>query len=167
MSDFTVSIRTESWLAALHGSGDRLHANMVRVVTRLSLEVQTAVKEGKLSGQALHNRTGTLRRSINRVVQDDGRNVIAQVGTNVRYAAIHEYGFDGIVNVREHTRRSARQLAVGRKKQVGKSGGEITVRAHTMHMHMPERSFLRSTLRERVAKIRSEIKTAAREAIRP
>jgi len=139
---------------------------MVRIVTRLSIEVQGAVKSEKLTGQVLHNRTGTLRRSINRVVEDDGRNVIAQVGTNVAYAGAHEFGFDGRVNVREHVRRSTAQMATGRRSRVRKSEGEIHVRAHVRQMHLPERSYLRSTVRERAVQIRTAIKAGALEALR-
>lgn len=165
MSDFTVSIRAESFLARIEGMGARLHESVLRAVTRLSIDVQDKVKD-KLSGPVLHvGKTGTLRRSINRVVRDQPSEIMAQVGTNLVYAAVHEYGFDGIVNVREYTRRSAAQLAVGRKSRAKKSEGTITVRAHTMHMRVPERSYLRSTVREQAGAISGNIKAAAREAL--
>jgi phage gpG-like protein len=144
----TVDIRAEEFLARLKGAGERLHAVMVRVVTRLSIEIQAAVVSDKLSGQVLHTRTGTLRRSINRVVFDEPGRILAQVGTNVVYARVHEYGFQGIQNVREHARK-----------------GHI-VRAHVRNVNMPERSFLRSTLREFEQKIRTDIRRAAMEALK-
>lgn len=167
MSDqIIVSMRAEALLARLAGTSDRLQSGMRRTVQRLSISVQQEVK-GLLSGPVLSNRTGTLRRSINRVVTDNASGVFATVGTNVRYAAAHEYGFDGDVTVKAHTRRSALQMAVKRKDRVGKSEGTIQVRQFTRHMHMPERSFLRSVLRERAPEIQQSLRAAAMEAIRP
>lgn len=168
MSDqLLVSMRAETLLARLAGTSDRLQAGMRRTVERLSIIVQGGVKEGKLTGQVLKARTGTLRRSINRVVTEDSSGVYATVGTNVVYAAAHEYGFDGVVNVRAHTRRSQAQLALKGKKRVGKSAGTVNVREFTRHMVMPERSFLRSELRERTPEIRESLRSTALEAIRP
>lgn len=148
--NITVDIRGEQFLAALAQKTAALDAAMVRVITRLSIEIQSAVKTEKLSGQALHVRTGTLRRSINRLVVQQGNSVYGQVGTNVAYAAAHEYGFSGVVNVREFTR--------------GKTGA--SVRAHTRQMNLPERSFLRSTLREHASQIREQVRAAAVEVLK-
>lgn len=165
MSDgLNVDIRAETFLASLKGAADRLAANLLRAVTRLSIEIQTAVKR-KLSGEVLHNRTGTLRRSINRVVTQDSHGVIATEGTNVRYAAIHEYGFNGEVTVAEHVRKAA-GAAVGKKGGKTPAGGTVNVRSHVRHVVMPERSFLRSTLRDFTPKIQTDLRAAALEALR-
>lgn len=171
----TVSLQAEAFLARLKGSTDRLQANLRRVVNRLSIEVQARVKD-KLTGQVLHVRTGTLRRSINRVVTEQGLNITATIGTNVRYAAIHEYGFDGSVEVPAHTRKVRAQGEMALRKVKGrgfgvweKKEGAVTgvanVREHSRKMHMPERSFLRSTLREYSPMIREQLRQAAREAL--
>ena len=154
MSDgLLITMRSEQLVASLLGKSDQLHAAMVRVMNRLSIEVQGQVKSDKLTGQVLHVRSGTLRRSINRDVQDDGTNVTATVGTNVRYARVHEYGFDGSVDVRSFSRKTP-------------SGGQAEVRAHTRQVRLPERSFLRSTVKEQADHIRADIKRAALEAVR-
>ena len=63
MSDqLIVSMRAETLLARLAGTADRLDKGMRAAVERLSIIVQTGVKEDKLTGQVLHVRTGTLRR---------------------------------------------------------------------------------------------------------
>jgi len=153
MSDgLIVDIRAETFLASLRGAADRLAANLFRAVTRLSIEIQTAIKR-KLAGEVLHTRTGTLRRSINRLVTQDSHGVVATEGTNVRYAAVHEYGFNGQVTVGSHVRKLA-------------SGGTANVRQHARTMVMPERSFLRSTLAEFRPRIQSELRAAALEALR-
>lgn len=174
--ELNVNVNAERVLAALNGTTPRMRENLVRVVNRLSIEVQAGVKETKLSGQVLHVRTGTLRRSINRRVDADGDSVVATVGTNVHYAHVHEYGFTGSVNVREHVRRSRAQMSLakfrtnklgerievkGSYRKAGGGTGEIHVRAHVREMNMPERSFLRSTLSEMSPKIRHDLKEAA------
>lgn len=170
-----VDIRAEEFLARLRGSTDRLQANIRRVVNRLSILVQARVKD-KLTGQVLHVRTGTLRRSINRVVTENGSNITATIGTNVRYAAIHEYGFNGEVEVPAYTRKvraqgeialrkvRGRNFGVWEKKE-GKVTGIANVREHTRRLMMPERSFLRSSLREYAPMIREELRKAAVEGV--
>lgn len=177
MSNFSVSIRAEALMARLKDGKVKLHANMLRTVTRLSIEVQAAVKAEKLTGQVLHVRTGTLRRSINRQVTDDERGIMATVGTNVRYAAVHEYGFRGAVSIREYIRRvpsrdtwgfiaTSQTKKLTRVKWMKTSEGFARVRAHTRNMNMPERSFLRSTLKDFRQRIRVAIKRAALESLR-
>jgi len=153
MSELTVSMRAEALLARLAGSQGRLQDNMRRAVDRLSIEIQGLVKQ-KLSGDVLSVRTGTLRRSINRQVEEQASSVIATVGTNVRYAAAHEYGFSGTVQVKAYTRRTP-------------SGGTANVGAFQRQMNLPKRSFLVSTLNEQANKIRTELRAAALEAVTP
>ena len=168
-------------MARFTGMTAKLRENVSRTIERLSIQLQAKVKDEKLSGQVLHVRSGTLRRSINRVVKQDGDTTIAQVGTNVVYAHIHEYGFDGIESVRAYVRRSSQQMALARYrtnklgerieilgsyKKAGGTPGEVNVRAHTRHMVMPERSYLRSSLREMAPDIRQQIREAARAALR-
>lgn len=150
----TVDIRGATLLAQMAGRAAQLHAALVRVMTRLSIVIQRDVKEGKLTGQVLHVRTGTLRRSINRKVFDQGGGVVASVGTNVRYARAHEYGFAGDVDVRAHVRAS-------------RDGGEaIRVRAHTRRVNMPERSFLRSSIDDNADMIKREVRAAVMAVVR-
>lgn len=151
MSELTVEIRAEALLARLAGAGDRLQRNLRSKVQRLAIEVQSLVKQ-KLSGPVLHVRTGTLRRSINQLVTEDSTGIRARVGTNVAYAAVHEYGFSGSVTVKAHTRTLA-------------SGTVQNVRSFTRTMNLPPRSFLRSTLEEEAPRIRSELRAAALDAV--
>ena len=126
---------------------------MRRGMGRAVLLVQTRSKEDKLSGQVLKVRTGRLRRSITSRIADDGDDkVVGTVGTNVEYARVHEYGFQGLVTVREHLRRT-------------KSGGTATVRTHPARMNLPERSFLRSALAELQPEIREEFEQAVQQAL--
>jgi phage gpG-like protein len=175
----SVSLRAEAFLGQLASGQKALTEAMVRVVNRLSILVQAHVKGQKLTGQVLHVRTGTLRRSINRRVYQEGEAVWAVVGTNVRYAAIHEYGFTGAVSVREHVRKiraPARMVVV--KNKLSKSGvgtwqrkqgavvGEAVVKQHVRQVSMPERSFLRSSIRDLEPIIRRDIRAAALEVLK-
>lgn len=71
---------------------DTVFLAIAEAVSRATIRIQADVVSNYLSGQVLKNRTGTLRRSINQEVKVEGYDVIGTVGTNVEYAAIHEYG---------------------------------------------------------------------------
>ena len=110
-------------------------------IGRITLKLLTLVKAQKLSGQALNVRTGRLRRSITQRIEAGADEISGIVGTNVDYAAIHEYGFKGAVTVKQHLRLV--KQAFGRPL---KSPVWSTVGTHTKNVSMPERSFLRSAL---------------------
>lgn len=168
MSLFTVTVKTDVLEARLRSAPELMRASLLRAVTRLSIGIQRSVKEDKLTGQVLHVRTGTLRRSINRVVTDEPDGIFATVGTNVEYAAIHEYGFSGSVNIKAYVRQHRERLTYAQQyKRTGAvikgklTGTSSLVSAHTRQVNMPERSFLRSTLKDWEPRIVSELRQAA------
>lgn len=130
----------------------------LRQALNAALEVQGVklaqyAKFHKLSGQVLHVRTGTLRRSVHSTANDsDPNHFYVDVGTNVPYGAVHEFGFQGLVSVREHLRRA-------------KSGKESIVRAHTMHMNLRARPWLRPSLQESKDNIVVALKAAMMKAL--
>lgn len=154
-----VSIRSEALVAALLGYAPRLVDRLQKALQRLAIDIQSAVKGQKLSGQVLHVRTGTLRRSINQAVETRSDGVWAIVGTPVVYARVHEYGFQGTEAVRAHL-RTIRQVW-GRPI----SPKQIEVSAHARRVNLPERSFLRSTLRDFETRAKEAIARAATEAL--
>ena len=93
-----------------------------QLITALRIGIQKALIElegeikSKISGKVLNVRTGTLRRSIGNKIFRRGDSIVGFVGSNVVYAAIHEFGG---------------MAGRGRKVKI------------------PERSYLRSTLREK------------------
>jgi phage gpG-like protein len=124
-------------------------------VERETIALQAHVVENKLSGQVLHVRTGTLRRSITYAIREESDAIIGIVGTNLVYAAIHEYG--GELHLPEIRPRRAKALHF----YVG--GAEVfAMRARAHSVRIPERSFLRSALADR----REAFLAAIREAIR-
>jgi hypothetical protein len=104
----------------------------------------------------------------------EGNGITSSIGTNVKYAGVHEYGFDGMVTVSAHQRR----MPVGATK-VGKvmdneghlhhdKTGRFTkaasrtgqVREFQRHMRMPERAPIRTGIKERTENYRTAISAA-------
>jgi phage gpG-like protein len=137
-----------------------LNAAVRSSVTRATFALVAYVKANKLSGQVLKNRTGTLRRKINGRVSETSNSITGQVGVKLAYAAAHEYGFDGNENVRAHLRTI--------KQAFGREIAPVTfqVQAYTRHVHLPERSFLRSSLSEMTPAIQTMIREAVVGAAR-
>lgn len=130
-----------------------VQSGVQKEVMRLALKMTGKVM-GKLSGEVLRVRTGRLRRSIHPEWDFKPGYSGATVGTNVEYAAIHEYGFSGSVQVKSFQREMTK--AFGRPI----SPKQVTVRTHTRNVNMPERSFLRSTLTEMTAEIKESLPNA-------
>ena len=84
--------------------------------------------------------TGLLRRSITHSVPEAGGSgeVVVKMGSNVRYFAVHEFGFAGSVRVRSHQRR-------GR-----------FVKEHSRRMKIPAREPLQTAIREHGARMYSK-----------
>jgi len=138
---------------------DAINSGLLRGITQLGIELQRHVQEDKLSGQVLRSRTGSLRSSIGlRVDQSDGA-FTASVFTDSRYADVQEYGFAGTVSVRASLRRV--REAFGRPM----SEKTVSVRAYDRRMNLPERSFLRSALKDMTPAIRDGMAAALADAV--
>ena len=132
-------------------------------VKRQWFRIQAEVVRQKLSGDPLHRRTGVLASSINAggidsatVFSDDSQEIVARIGTKVRYGRVHEEG--GTFTVREYVRKSARKRDErGRFKK-----GTGVVRAHTVTF--PQRAFLRPTLNDMRASVLEAIRNAVMKA---
>lgn len=88
--------------------------------------------------------------------------VSSTISSDVVYAAVHEFGFVGTVQVRAHARRintyAGGSKTVATLRKDGRivrrpanvvASSSVTVRAHPRRMNVPARSFLRSSLVER------------------
>ncbi len=136
-----------------------LRGGVARSMTRLAVETVLLVKQ-KLSGQVLRARSGALRASIGSRVTESMTAITATISsTGVRYAAIHEFG--GTIHVPEIRPKTARALAF-------EVGGQTIFAAYTRahDVHIPQRSFLGSALREMQPRIRSELQAAVAQALR-
>lgn len=144
----TVEISGDSQIIAkLESFTPRLQVNLVKKMRLAMIYLAGYVKSEKLSGQVLNVRTGTLRRSITQQVTDEAESITGIVGANIKYAAIHEYGFQGTEQVKEHIRHSS-------------TGKAAVVRAFSRRVNMPERSFLRSSLTDTTDKITEYLQQA-------
>lgn len=86
-------------------------------------------KAKRNTGRAILVNSGRLKRSI-RLIRIGARSVT--IGSDVPYAAAHNDGFKGMVSVPQHTRT------------VGDT--DISVRAHTRRMNLPQRRFMGRSL---------------------
>ena len=68
--------------------------NLKRGIDKATYRLNNTIKKKKLSGQVLNVRSGLLRASFKTspARYEAGVGVYGQVGTNVKYARIHEYG---------------------------------------------------------------------------
>jgi len=130
---------------------------LYKTLERLAIELTRKVKEEKLSGQVLKNRTGTLRRSINYRIEGTETTMTAIVGTNVAYAAIHEYGGTTKPHIIEPKNAKCLAFIASWGPGRGQGGKSFFARVNHPGSVMPERSFLRSALSEMQGQIRSEL----------
>lgn len=96
-----------------------------------------------------------------------GGALLSSIGTNVNYAGVHEYGYNGPVQVRAFTRVNKaldvyRTVTIGefdlktgrisrrKAKRERVASGISRVRAHTRHVHYAERAPIRRGIADRV-----------------
>lgn len=145
--------------AKLDALPGRLHDQLLKRVTSLSLQMQAAVKM-KLSGPVLNVRSGNLRRSIQSDVTDQPAEVSGRIfsDASVPYAAIHEYGGTTRPHVIEAKNGGVLAFQAGGRaifvRRVNHPGSKI-----------PSRPFMRPTLAEYRDKIVNSFHAAAAEAL--
>jgi phage gpG-like protein len=137
---------------------DKIKAAVRRAVEASAAGVMAGAK-AKVSDDILHVKTGRLRRSIHYSMGGTDETPSAVIGTNVEYAAIHEFGGQTRAHVIEAL--NAKVLAFK-----GPSGDMVFAkRVHHPGSHMPERSFLRSTLGEQAQSIKDRITLAIKGSL--
>jgi HK97 gp10 family phage protein len=152
-------VGTEGVIGRLDQIPSKVAAALRRAVEAEAIKLTAYVKEQKLSGQALKAQTGTLQRSINYQLLDEGDRIAATVGTNLVYAAIHEYGGTTRAHVIEACKGKALAFQMGGQDVFFK-------RVNHPGSHMPERSFLRSSLEENAGSIKAAIEQAVAEGVK-
>lgn len=155
MSFITAKVTgSEEVILKLRGMPDKIHAKLLIAVSKMTYKLEALVKS-KLGGAVLQRRTGNLSHSIHSTITDTGTNIFGTVSSNCKYAAAHEYGIDQMVTVPEYLRMQV--MAWG--KPINPI--QVSVREHSMHMKLPEKSFLRSSLND----MKSEIDAALTAAV--
>lgn len=136
----------------------RIDSAVGRTVNSLAIRLVAMVK-GKLSGQVLKVRTGRLRRSIHKEIENSGSKVVATVGTNVEYAKTHELG----LTIPAHIVRARRAQALAFQWK-GKLQFFKSVRIPAVKM--PRRSFLEASLNQLEPTIRAELESEVLRTIK-
>lgn len=158
---FTI-VGKENAVFDLRAKSERIVENVNRTLLALGYSLQRHVQQDKLHGSPLHQRSGRLAASVHvsQDVADHGSSVT--VGTNVEYARIHEYG--GTIN---HPGGTAyffdKETGMARWVPNADPRAAVLPRTRPHVIVMPERSFLRSALREMEAEIVTRLKRAVGE----
>lgn len=157
MFELSIDLRQlDTFTSRVAGFDLRLRKALVSAITRCRLLVETRAKQ-LVSGEVLHVRSGTLRRSITGRTEEIPEGVRGVIGSNVPYARTHELGLTLHIPEIRPRRAKALHFFIG--------GQEVfAMRARAHDVKMPERSFLRRALRENAERIRAEIRAAVVEA---
>ena len=147
----------ETLMARLTSMAPNVHVALKKAVYEQAVKLQAHVKTQKLTGQVLHVRTGTLRRSINMKVAEEASSIIGSVGTNVKYGAAWEFGFD---------RRVGAGARGGPRTLTGTALDRYFAKHPPGTKHEGERSFLRSALADRAPDIREALRDAVAGALK-
>lgn len=142
----------------------------IRAAAKSSLDIWATelagyIKAEKLSGQVLNRRSGALSRSVYPAKAEESADTIsagARAGSDVPYAKLHEYGMQRNIVVSAYHRMQT--MAWGKPMA---SPREVLVNQHSSYINAPERSYMRSSLREQAPEGINELRAAVREAIAP
>jgi phage gpG-like protein len=149
-------------VARLDSFPDRMHERVVQIMTKLGIDLHAAVV-ANLSGIILQRRSGKLADAQTWRVDDAASEISAIVGfstADVPYGAIQEFG--GTTKAHLIEAKNAKALAFT-------VGGRLVFAKRTNHpgSKIPERSFLRSALRDIAPAAREEIAAAIAEELQP
>lgn len=137
MNKITVRVeRIDRFLAQMGKAAVEARGMLKREVNTLGMLLAARIQNNRLRGQSLSIRSGRLISSIHHELTDNENEVRADVGTNVGYGAVHELGFRGVVQVKEHMRTI--KMAFGRPI----APRQVLVKAHPVNVNMPQRAFL-------------------------
>lgn len=142
-----------------------LQAALYAKSLQLALMLEAYIKTSKLNGQVLNRISGALARSINNKVERTANGVLARVFSSgdVKYAGIHEYG--GVINHPGGTAYIVNPKMTHMMMFVSnKTATSEMPRTKPHDIRMPERSFLRSSLRDQSVKISTGLKEAVVKA---
>lgn len=133
----------EEVIQRLDAVGTNMRGELRGGLERIAAMLQRDIVDVRLAGQVLGVRSGRLGRSIVvSAVAEDGDSLSVDISGDAPYAAFHEYGFQGVETVRAHVRRICQAFGRPIAQRL------IDVRAHGRKIDAPERSFLRTALRD-------------------
>ncbi len=162
--------RSMAYISRLKQAPAAARRELLRTIDRENQVTVGQIQQRRLSRRGpdtLGVITNRLRGSINATKAQLGSDggIYSGMGTNVVYGGIHEFGFQGGVTVRAHTRRihefveGTAQPAIFNPKSgkiapanrgVRVETGTVQVRSHTRNIKVPARAYIRRTIEERV-----------------
>ena len=164
MADVNVAVQvvgTDTVAAWLQAMPDKLRVRLNENITRFMIYIQSYIRINKLSGNPLNRRSGNLSESITPEVTSSESGVVGSVfvkeGPARKYGAIHEFG--GTVNVPAHLRMMKTVFGEATEPY------PVEVRAHTAVY--PERSYVRTGVRENADRFREVVAQSLAEATKP
>ncbi len=154
-----VTIEDQKLVQQLTDMPARLRSMLYKTVFTLALKLQKHIVVDKLQGQVLGHRSGNLQRSIQNDVTQNGPGVYGRVFSSgdVKYAAIHEFGGRIPAHIIEPKNGEALRFIMNGKEVFAR-------RVNHPGSNRPERSFMRSSLRDMRAEIISSIEKTVQEA---
>lgn len=147
-------------IARLDAMPASVAVSLLRKVHELVLRLQAFIQRDKLSGQVLNRKSGRLMRSIKTKVEQAARAVYGIVfqSADVPYGGIHEFG--GRTSAHVIMPKKASVLAFNWK------GAKVFFRkVNHPGSTMPERSYMRSGLRDMSVEISTGIKMAVLQGL--
>lgn len=133
--------------ARFRQASDKMSLEVYKAVYELSRDLVRDIQNKKLAGQVLKRKSGRLSRSVHEAVTREESKSVGVVSTNVEYAPIHEFG--GTINHPGGTAYFFDPKA-GALRFIPNASpfAAHAPRTKPHQITMPERSFMRSALRD-------------------
>jgi phage gpG-like protein len=135
--NFDIRIKSndlEKLIRKFNWRGKNFDVFLEKGVEKGMMPIQRLLKSRYLSGGILNVQTGRLRSSVRTWVQSKKGVVFGIIGTNVKYAPAHEFGFKGSVSIPSHFRLT-------------KAGKAVEVKAHSRFVNLRERAPFRKSIK--------------------
>lgn len=153
-------VGAERVIQALTEAPEKASAAAKVALVKWSTGLAGYIKASKLSGNPLHRRSGALSASVHPYTAETANSETggARAGANIPYAAIHEFG--GTIPAHQVVATRARALCftVDGVRRFAKS---VQIPA----VHMPERSYMRSSFDEKAPQGIDMVRAAVKSAI--
>lgn len=148
--------RAFAWLSAMPKN---VHDALLQKIDAQRLQLEALIK-AKLSGLVLQVRTGALRRSIFSETIDGNDSIVGRAASSgdVKYARIQEYGGQTAPHDIVATKAQALAFVMGGKQVIVK-------KVHHPGSHIPEHSYMRSSLSDLAPQFAAGMKQAVIDAM--
>lgn len=146
-----------------------LRAALARGLNRGAMRLVGKISQDRLTGkgpfpvpqQRLGVRSGRLRQSVRASeAKITGEQVSVSIGSAVKYAAVHEFGWSGTQPVAAHQRMITKAFGVKLAQPVA-----VAVKAHQRKVNIPERRPFRTGIESNVPALENELARQVTQAM--